>query len=50
MFIIEPRKTGIKATIIIKKDKARAKRLATFRKELEQLLRKHGVKAKRKAR
>jgi hypothetical protein len=50
MFMIEPRATGIKATITIKKDKNRPKRLAAFKKDLQVLLRKHGVKPKRKPR
>jgi hypothetical protein len=46
MFAIEPKKTHTKFTIQV--DKSDAKRLARFRKELQALLKKHGVKLKRK--
>jgi len=45
MFRVEPKKT--QTTITIRISKSRAKELVKFRRELEALLKKHGVKRKR---
>jgi hypothetical protein len=47
MFAIEPKKTHTKFTIQVQKSDP--KRMARFRKELQALLKKFGVKRKRKS-
>ncbi|HEX6210937.1 MAG TPA: hypothetical protein VF136_09175 [Methylomirabilota bacterium] len=46
MFRVEPKKT--QTTITIRILKSRSKEFAKFRRELEALLKKHGVQRKRK--